>query len=66
MNEMILKSWHTLNEVLNELREDQVKSLLEYEMEYKCRSDIVWRLHQRFSKLRAVRERKELMCKLEK
>lgn len=66
MYELILKSWHTLNESLGEMREDQVKEMLELELRTKCREDIVERLHQRYTKLRTARERLELTNYLEK
>ncbi len=60
----VLKSWHTLNELIGELREDQLKELIFHEMENGKRPDIVSRLHQRFSKLVSAREREELLSKL--
>ena len=62
--ETVLKSWHTLNDVINELREDQLKELIWWEVEHKKRQDVIVRLHQRFAKLAAERERKELLEKL--
>lgn len=64
MADEILKSWHTLNEVINTLREDQLKELIWWEVEHKKRQDVVVRLHQRYSKLAAQREREELILKL--
>ena len=66
MYETILKSWKSLNEFLTEMREDQVKEMLEMELKTKCREDIVERLHQRYTKLRTARERLELTNHLEK
>lgn len=66
MYETILKSWKSLNEFLTEMREDQVKEMLEVELKTKCREDIVERLHQRYTKLRTARERLELTNYLEK
>jgi hypothetical protein len=66
MYEQILRSWKTLNEFLTELREDQVKELMNLELNGKCREDIVERLHQRYTKLRMTRERVELTNFLEK
>ena len=62
----ILRSWASLNEVIGELREDQLKDLIHWELENKKRPDIVERLHQRFAKLASAREREELLahCKL--
>ncbi len=60
MNDMILKNWHTLNSLLTQLREDQVKELLDYEFDHQRRKMMLLRLHQRYSTLRNLRERKEL------
>jgi hypothetical protein len=59
----VLKSWKTLNEFIDELREDQLKELIWWEVENKRRVDIVVRLHQRYAKLAAAREREELLAK---
>lgn len=60
MIDLVLKNWRTLNETLTTLREDQVKELLDYEMANRKRKDMITRLHQRYTMLRAARERKEL------
>lgn len=60
MIDLVLKNWRTLNETLATLREDQVKELLDYEMANRKRKDMITRLHQRYTMLRAARERKEL------
>ena len=60
----VLKSWKTLNEFIGELREDQIKELIFWEIENKKRPDIVTRLHQRYTKLASDREREELLAKL--
>jgi hypothetical protein len=44
--------------------EPEVKRLLEWEMANQRRLSIVKRLHQRFTRLRAARERAELMARL--
>ena len=62
--DMVLKSWKTLNELIGELREDQLKELIFWEVEHKKRPDIVTRLHQRYAALAANRERRELLDKL--
>ena len=64
ISETVLKSWKTLNEVIDTLREDQIKELIFWEVEHKKREDIVVRLHQRYAKLAATREREELLEKL--
>lgn len=53
-----------MNEFIGELREDQLKELIWHEVENKKRPDIVMRLHQRYAKLAAEREREELLSKL--
>lgn len=63
MNELLipmLASWKVLNQGLRNLREDQVKDLLDYEMMTTKRKDILVRLHQRYWKLRGQRELSEL------
>lgn len=62
--ETVLRSWKTLNEVLNDLREDQLKELIFWELEHGKREDIVVRLHQRFNKLAVARERAELLAQI--
>ena len=56
-----LVSWGKLNQAIAELREDQVKALLDHETQNGKRPDIILRLHQRFNKLRVNRERAELL-----
>lgn len=56
-----LHSWITLNNVLNQLSEDQVKSMLEYELQHENRKTFLERLHQRYNTLRVMRERKEML-----
>jgi DNA polymerase III delta prime subunit len=63
MNEILkasLSNWHTLNSMLSTFREDQVLELLELEKQGKKREDVLVRLHQRYNKLRYLRERAEL------
>lgn len=59
-----LNSWADLNKMLGMFREDQIKEMMEIEMANRKRKDIVERLHQRYSKLRTARERKEIEEKL--
>ncbi len=54
-----LKNWRNLNEVVGKLREDQLKYLIETEMKTERRWTVVERLHQRYTTVRAARERKE-------
>jgi hypothetical protein len=57
----VLKSWASVNECIPGLREDQLMELIQWEVKNKKRPDIVERLHQRYSKLVAAREREELL-----
>ena len=59
-----LKSWRSLQGVLAVLTEDQVREMLQHEMNNAKRSMIVVRLHQRLSALRDARERKDIMIKM--
>ena len=52
-------NWRELNRKINELTEDQVLDLLRQEAQGPRRSSIITRLHQRYTILRATRERKE-------
>lgn len=55
-----LDNWRNLNQVLNQLREDQVKWCLDQECRTEKRWTFIERLHQRYNILRVARERKEL------
>ena len=59
-----LKSWRSLQGVIAVLTEDQVREMLQHEMNNAKRSMIVVRLHQRLSALRDARERKDIMIKM--
>jgi hypothetical protein len=56
-------SWRTLNDRLHAMSEAQVLRLLEIERARQPapRSTVLTRLHQRYTALRATRERKELV-----
>lgn len=54
-------NWHDLNAILPVASEDRVKQLLEDEVTKHKRSSFIVRLHQRYTTLRAQRERKELL-----
>lgn len=56
-------SWRALNDRLPDLTEEQVLELLRAEKRRRPapRSTVLTRLHQRFTALRAARERKELV-----
>jgi hypothetical protein len=57
-------NWRELNKKLPELSESAVEGLLHDEMEGMRRATVVVRLHQRFTALRATRERDALMANL--
>lgn len=58
---LMLNNWRDLNEGMSELREGQIKEMLDYEMVNEQRKTVIERLHQRYTTLRAKRERAELM-----
>jgi len=58
-------SWRSLNRRLNAMTEDEVKAALVAELDGERRVTVVERLHQRFSALRATRERLELMTEIQ-
>lgn len=56
----ILGGYGKLVRELKNLREDQVRNLINYEVSTKNRHDCVERMHMRYCKLRMRREREEL------
>ena len=54
-------NWRSLNAKLSELDEDQVLTLLTQERESERRISMLQRLHQRYTSLRAARERVEIL-----
>ena len=58
-------SWRSLNRRLNAMTEDEVRQALLAEMAGERRVTVVERLHQRFTALRATRERLELMMEVQ-
>ena len=58
---MLLDSWRKLNEGLYALSEDEVLMLLNEERQKERRVTVLERLHQRYSALRTVRERMEIL-----
>lgn len=56
-------SWRKLNEVLPDLEEEEVLTLLEMEKVGARRAMVLIRLHQRFCTLRMARERNQLFGK---
>lgn len=59
-------NWFTLNAVLPKRNEAQVLKMLEEEVKVHKRATFVVRLHQRYTMLRAQRERKELLKEISK
>lgn len=54
-------NWREINKALPGLTEAEVQKLLLAELDGNRRATIVIRLHQRFTVLRAARERRELL-----
>jgi len=54
-------NWRELNDVLNELNEQKVLTLLNEERTTRRRVTVMTRLHQRYTILRAARERREIL-----
>jgi hypothetical protein len=54
-------NWHELNVVLTMRNERQVKAMLDEEVTVHKRPTYLVRIHQRYSTLRAQRERQELL-----
>ena len=54
-------NWREINKVLPDLDEDTVRRMLEDERKGEQRQSVLIRLHQRYTMLRAIRERKEIL-----
>ena len=54
-------NWHELNVVLTMRNERQVKAMLDEEVSVHKRPTYLVRIHQRYTTLRAQRERQELL-----
>ena len=63
IGEMALHNWTTLNAAIAGLNEEQLKDMLEFEAENKKRESFILRMHQKYTMLRANREREELTAK---
>jgi len=61
---MILDTWIKLNAFMQTASEDECKALMKEELKYRKRKIFVLRVHSRLNKLRAHRERKELLAKI--
>ena len=58
-------NWRELNEVLTDYTEQEVLDLLEDERKNARRSTVIIRLHQRYTTLRMLRERAELLGEID-
>ena len=54
-------NWREINKVLPDLDEDTVRRMLEDERKGEQRQSVLIRLHQRYTMLRAARERMEIL-----
>jgi len=59
-------NWRSMIAVLSTLTEDELKQVLDVELETYKRPAIARRLHQRYSAMRTARERGEIMMRLKK
>lgn len=57
-------NWRELNETLNSLDEQKVLALLNEERKDRRRVTVLTRLHQRYTILRAARERREILASI--
>lgn len=55
-----LESWHALQGVIHGLKEDDLTTLIEKEIQGKNRRNMVMRMHMKLNKLRYRRERQAL------
>jgi len=54
-------NWRELNARLGSLREDELEQLIHEELKGEKRPTLLIRMHQRFSVLRSLRERREIL-----
>ena len=54
-------NWRELNARLGSLREDELEGLIQEELCGECRPTLLVRMHQRFTVLRSLRERREIL-----
>jgi hypothetical protein len=54
-------NWREINKVLPDLDEDTIKKMLDAERVGEQRQSVLIRLHQRYTMLRAARERMEIL-----
>jgi hypothetical protein len=58
-------NWREINKVLPDLDEDTIKQMLDEERVGEQRQSVLIRLHQRYTMLRAARERTEILGDIE-
>ncbi len=56
-----LENWAVLNDNIQQLDEATIKALIDKEKKGESRPQFLIRLHGRYNKLRAIREKKELL-----
>lgn len=61
--QMALKDWRSLTSISAALSEAQLEEMIKYEVENRRRITFVERMHQKLTRIRAERERKELIKK---
>lgn len=54
-------NWRSLNAIINDKTEEEVLALLNHERQTERRISMLQRLHQRYTILRAARERVEII-----
>lgn len=59
--EEVMSNWNSLNAVLSGLSINQIKELMDYEKKHQNRTNILKRLHQRYTTLNTKKERDELL-----
>ena len=59
--EKVMANWNSVNAVLTGMTIEQVKELIKYEQLHQNRSNILKRLHQRYTTLNTKKERDELL-----
>ncbi len=57
-------SWQEINDTVCDLSEPQLVALMEQELAGAKRTTVLVRLHQRYTRVRAARERQEMLATL--
>lgn len=60
----LLDNWMELNKEMRDMGEDEAMALVNAERAGRCRPAVILRLHGRYNKLRALREKSEFMVPL--